>query len=83
LIVTGAGVIIGVLAIFGYQTFREEVRQRAAKAAQEAAEEYFKGKAFEDKLVSRIAGPTWQGGTVPGTVIEPEAPGTIAATYPR
>jgi type II secretory pathway pseudopilin PulG len=54
LVVTGVGVFIGILAVFGYGTFREEVRTRAGQAAQTAASAYFKDAAFQDTLRGAI-----------------------------
>jgi hypothetical protein len=81
LIVTGAGIIIAILAIFGYGTFKDEVRNRAGEAAREAAEEYFKGKAFEDKLKMSVS-PTWESGTVAAGGIAAQG-GEVAKRYPK
>lgn len=66
LIVTGAGIIIGVLAVVGFQTFKTAVQQGASEAARDSAEEYFQGKAFNDKLVSSLNLGTGTVGTPQG-----------------
>jgi hypothetical protein len=74
-VLAGVGVFVGVLAVFGYGTFKDEVRTRAGQAARTAAEEYFNGKAFDDKLKESIQAPMWESGTVSG--------GSIARNYPK
>lgn len=50
LVVTGVGLFVGALAIFGYQTFREEVQRTVGEAAQTKVSEYLSGKAFDVRL---------------------------------
>jgi hypothetical protein len=77
LILTGVAVMVGVLAIFGYGTFKDEVRTRAANAARVAADEYFKQAAFQDTLKGAIK--DLQAETA---VPEPGPQGTVGDTYP-
>ena len=57
-IVTSAGLAVGVAAVFGYQAFKEEVGKKAsetservaAKTARIVVDEYFKGDEFDAKL---------------------------------
>ncbi len=79
LVVTGAGVSIAILAIFGYQGFKEmldrtegsnkRVAQEVARTmadtvARKAVSKYLKGKDFHDKLKEVGKDVMWQSGTV-------------------
>jgi hypothetical protein len=50
LIVTGVGLVMGILALFGYQTFEKEVGRQVALAATA----FFDGSAFDNKLGSKV-----------------------------
>jgi hypothetical protein len=77
LVVTGVGILVAILAIVGYRTFKDEVAKSAQTAALIFAEDYFKGKAFGDKLKENVGMGSWQSGTVTGTA------GPVAKKYPR
>jgi hypothetical protein len=65
LVVTAVGVLIGVLAFFGYAFFRQELPKTADEAARKAADNYFQGKVFERKMEDKIKqNMTWTSGTV-------------------
>ena len=80
LIVTAAGVMVGVAAILGYQGLKQEAQIHAREAAKSSADEYFRGKEFEDKIKSGIGLTSWKSGTTTG-IEEPISP--IAKTYPK
>jgi hypothetical protein len=77
LVLTGVAVMVGVLAIFGYGTFKDEVRARASEAAKTAADVYFKEAAFQDTLKGAIK--DLQAETA---APEPGPQGTVGDTYP-
>ncbi|HLH00851.1 MAG TPA: hypothetical protein VKX49_31375 [Bryobacteraceae bacterium] len=87
LVVAMVGVLIAVLAFFGYGFFKEELPKRADAAAVAAAEEYFKGKAFEDKLEDKlkesavIKGPFKYAETLGKSGIDEK--GSVAERYPK
>jgi hypothetical protein len=83
LVVTASGIMIGILAIFGYGTFKDEVKNRsteaASAAATAAADAYFKGQSFRDTIKENLNAATWQSGTATlGQALE-----KIADEYPK
>jgi hypothetical protein len=77
LILTGVAVMVGVLAIFGYGTFKDEVRTRASEAAKVAADAYFKQASFQDTLKGAIKDLQAE-----AAAPEPGPQGTVGDTYP-
>jgi hypothetical protein len=77
LVLTGVAVLVAVVAIFGYGTFKEEVRTRASEAARSAAVMYFKQAAFQDILKGAIK-------DLQAEIVapEPEQQGEVGGKYP-
>jgi hypothetical protein len=77
LVLTGVAVLVGVLAVFGYGTFKDEVRTRSSDAAKSAADAYFKQAAFQDTLKGAIKDLQAE-----GAAPEPGPQGTVGDAYP-
>jgi hypothetical protein len=56
LVVTAVGVWVGLMAIWGYRTFQEELRTRAGTAARDTTLEYVKGDAVRTWLRTEAQG---------------------------
>jgi hypothetical protein len=87
LVVTVVGLLIAVLAFFGYAFFKEELPKRADIAAKQAAEEFFKGKAFDDKLEDKLKRSAVPKGTVEYAesigAVGVDEKGSVANQYPK
>jgi hypothetical protein len=75
LVVTGVGLFVGALAIFGYQTFSDQVDRRVGEAVPVALDKFFGGPQFdtqlEGKVKEHLKATSWQSGTATA-----ETPGT-------
>jgi hypothetical protein len=77
-IMTGVALAVGTLAVFGYQSFADEVTKRVSRVAENLipgkVNEYFGGAAFkttlEGTVKEQVTAGSWQRGTV-------EEPGAI------
>ena len=67
LVITGVGLFVGALAIFGYQTFSEQVNRRVGEAVPIAMDKFFGGPQFdtqlEGKVKEHLKAKSWQSAT--------------------
>ena len=83
LVMTGVGLALGALAIFGYQTFENLVDKRVGEATEAKVTEFFQGPAFEStvegKIKQHLSAKPSQSATASATTAEPLA----VKRYPR
>jgi hypothetical protein len=86
LIVTGSGLLVGALAIIGYQTFRDEVTRRVNEEVIAQTKKFFGGQVFKSELKGQVkqhlSPQTWESGTVSGKSPLPIDPIRVRA-YPK
>ena len=84
LVVTGVGLFVGALAIFGYQTFSDQVDRRVGEAVPIAMDKFFGGPQFdtqlEGKVKEHLSAKSWESGTATSGGV---APGFAVKRYPK